>query len=322
MNNEIDIKKVFDPEKLLRVSNSVVATPDTTVTPMAITEIIDSDAAPAKRKRGRPRKSETENTEVTAEPINVPLCQTNAPYQDSYAETDHLLRESIGQINLLSNDVQAEIENIRKSKTLKGKYKYISELCSTASTLVSTKISAIREMNATTTKCHELEIKRLKDIKAAQAQNQQDDDKYMADLYNAYISTPVNSGAGNPLLAMSAGNTINNNALMMGGTVINGGTSEEQQFQNFMSNLTPEQNRMIMSGNPNIETVVVYDPATGSKAFDVIDITTGIPVPNYPRPDSLILDDTIIDFATGVATNSNIGQNWKVVTLGDPTANY
>ena len=56
-----------------------------------------------------------------------------------------MLRESIGQINILSNDVQSEIDNIRKSKTLKGKYKYISDLCATASTLVSTKISAIRK---------------------------------------------------------------------------------------------------------------------------------------------------------------------------------
>ena len=72
-----------------------------------------------------------------------------------------MLRESIGQINILSNDVQSEIDNIRKSKTLKGKYKYISDLCATASTLVSTKISAIREMNSSTTNCHKLEMQIL-----------------------------------------------------------------------------------------------------------------------------------------------------------------
>ncbi len=83
--------------------------------------------------------------------------------------------------------------------------------------------------------------------------------------------------------------------------------------------MTPEQNRMLMDGNPNIETVVVYDPSTGSKAFDVIDTSTGSPVANYPRPDPIMLDDTTIDFASGIASNTNIGQNWKVVTLGNDT---
>jgi hypothetical protein len=93
--------------------------------------------------------------------------------------------------------------------------------------------------------------------------------------------------------------------------------NEEQNFNNFMNNLTPEQNRMILGDNPNIETVVVYDPNTGDKMFDVIDTSTGIPVPNYPRPDRGLLDDTSIDFGTGIASNTNIGQSWKVVVIGD-----
>ena len=68
--------------------------------------------------------------------------------------------------------------------------------------------------------------------------------------------------------------------------------------------------------------VVVYDPNTGAKSFYVIDITTGIPVQNYPRPDAMLLDDTTIDFSSGIASNTNLGQNWKVVTLGDPISNY
>ena len=313
-NNIVDIKNVLNIQKIAETSKDVVI-------PKEEVEIIE----PEKRKRGRPRKNPIDNTPATQtqsnEQVFVPLCQSNDPYEDSYAETNHMLRESIGQINVLSNDVQSEIENIRKSKTLKGKYKYISDLCATASTLVSTKISAIREMNATTTNCHKLEIQRLKDVKAAQQQAQQDDDKYMADLYNAYINTPINAG-GNPLLAMNASNTINNQAVITGGTPVMGGLNEEQEYQNFINNITPEQNRMLLDGNPNIETVVVYDPNTGAKSFDVIDITTGIPVQNYPRPDAMLLDDTTIDFSSGIASNTNLGQNWKVVTLGDPISNY
>ena len=176
-------------------------------------------------------------------------------------------------------------------------------------------------MNASTTNCHKLEIQRLKDVKAAAQQNQQDDDKYMADLYNAYINTPVNSGS-NPLLAMTSANTINNQAIITGGTPVMGNLNEEQEYQNFLQNITPEQNRMLLDGNPNIETVVVYDPSTGAKSFDVIDITTGLPVDKYPRPEAIFLDDTTIDFASGIASNTNLGQNWKVVTLGDPINNY
>lgn len=304
-NSIIDIKNVLNMDKIAETSKNVII-------PEQDVEILE----PEKKKRGRPKKSE--GAVSNSQNSFVPLCQSSDPYEDSYNETNHMLRESIGQINVLSNDVQSEIENIRKSKTLKGKYKYISDLCATASTLVSTKISAIREMNSTTTNCHKLEIQRLKDVKAAQ-QNQQDDDKYLADLYNAYINTPIGN---NPLLAMNSGNTVNNQSIITGGTPLIGDMNEDQSYQNYLNTLTPEQNRMLLDGNPNIETVVVYDPSTGGKSFDVIDITTGTPVANYPRPDSLILDDTVIDFASGIASNTNIGQNWKVVTLGDPIGNY
>lgn len=145
--------------------------------------------------------------------------------------------------------------------------------------------------------------------------NKQDDDKYITDLYNAYINTPV-GGAPNPALQYTSANVAGNiNALMNGVNTVN--VNEEQNFQNYMNNLSPEQNRMILGDNPNIETVVVYDPNTGEKAFEVIDTNTGLSVPNYPRPNSTLLDDTSIDVSTGIASNTNIGQNWKVVVLGD-----
>ena len=72
-----------------------------------------------------------------------------------------------------------------------------------------------------------------------------------------------------------------------------------------------------LGDNPNIETVVVYDPNTGEKTFEVIDSSTGLSVPNYPRPNSSLLDDTSVDISTGIASNTNIGQSWKIVVLGD-----
>jgi hypothetical protein len=288
-------------------------------------------ADPPKRKRGRPRKSEQQQQQNKQEEVTVvtrgttsvssglPLCQTNEPYEDTYDETNNMLKVSVAQLDILANDVKMEIDNIRGSKTLKGKYKYISDLCATASSLVSSKISAIKEMNSVKTKCHELEIRRIKDIKSM-ASNQQDDDKYIADLYNAYINTPIGS-ASNPALQYTSSNVAGNmNALMAG--VPTGATNEEQNFNNFMNNLTPEQNRMLLGDNPNIETVLVYDPMTGAKDWDVIDTNTGMPVPNYPRPDRGLLDDTSVDTTTGIATNTNIGQSWKVVVRGDMISQY
>lgn len=276
-------------------------------------------AEPPKKKRGRPKKEQPADGETTIQKNDsttyLPLCQTSEPYEDTYEDTNDMLRVSIAQLDILAGDVKGEIDNIRGSKTLKGKYKYISDLCATASSLVSSKISAIKEINAVKTKCHELEIRRLKDVKSAMA-NQQDDDKYIADLYNAYINTPIGA-AQHPALKYTSANVAGNMGALMGGMNV-AGNNEEQNFNNYLNNLTPEQNRMILGDNPNIETVVVYDPNTGDKMFDVIDSSTGTPVPNYPRPDRGLLDDTIIDFATGMASNTNIGQTWKVVVVGNP----
>lgn len=309
------MKSFLDMEILARGAKI----PEDNNTQNEIVPVVENPIAePPKKKRGRPRKSE-QNGEVTVVQSNsnssgLPLCQTNEPYEDTYEETNDMLRVSIAQLDILAGDVKGEIDHIRGSKTLKGKYKYISDLCATASSLVSSKISAIKEINSVKTKCHELEIRRIKDIKSAAA-NQQDDDKYIADLYNAYINTPIGA-AQHPALQYTSSNVAGNmGALMSGMNAVP--ANEEQNFNNFMSNLTPEQNRMILGDNPNIETVVVYDPNTGDKMFDVIDISTGMPVPNYPRPDRGLLDDTSIDFGTGIASNTNIGQSWKVVVIGD-----
>lgn len=303
---------------------------NTTLTPSIIPiaqNATEENTEPPKRKRGRPRKSEQQQSNTTTTEIapstnsnhspsnnTVSMCQTSEPYIDTFDETNDMLKYSIMQLDVLTNDVKNELDTIRNSKTLKGKYKYISELCSTASALVSSKISAIKEINSVTHNCHKLELQRVKDMKVSEL-NKQDDDKYITDLYNAYINTPI-GGAPNPALQYTSANVAGNmNALMNGVNTVN--VNEEQNFQNYMNNLSPEQNRMILGDNPNIETVVVYDPNTGEKAFEVIDTNTGLSVPNYPRPNSTLLDDTSVDVSTGIASNTNIGQNWKVVVLGD-----
>jgi hypothetical protein len=279
-------------------------------------EVINPDGTSASgKKRGRPRKESNDNTEV-AQNTFIPMCKTNDPYEQTYNETTNILRGSIMQIDQLASEISQDIDSIRKAKTLKGKYTYLANMAATASSLVQTKLTAVREMNSTITKCHELEMKRYKDIKDSKVQ--QDDDKYLADLYNAYINTPISQGTATPL-SLTANSAISNIPMMQNATslVPPGGMQND-----FTQTATPEQNRMLLEGNPNIETVVVYDQATGNKMFDVIDTSTGLPVPNYPRPSQEFLADTNINFGTGVASNSNLGQTWKVVVLGDPMAQF
>lgn len=273
-----------------------------------------------KKRRGR-KKKEDSIASVTPAPKPeksntdmVSMCQSDEPYLDTFSETNDMLKYSIMQLDVLAGDVKSELDAIRASKTLKGKYTYIADLCSTASSLVSSKIAAIKEINAVTHNCHKLELQRLKDVKNSIA-DKQDDDKYITDLYNAYINTPISAGQ-NPVMQYTSANIAGNmNAYMSG--VNTTPTNEDQNFQEYMNNLTPEQNRMILGNNPNIETVVVFNPVTGEKAFEVIDNTTGLSVPNYPRPSASILDGTSVDTSTGIASNTNLGQTWKVVILGD-----
>ena len=78
---------------------------------------------PPKKKRGRPRKDQTQETEkaenltvvsrgTTSVNNNLPLCQTNEPYEDTYDETNNMLKVSIAQLDTLACDVKSEIDSI------------------------------------------------------------------------------------------------------------------------------------------------------------------------------------------------------------------
>ena len=147
--------KIIDCEKLKKVSSEITVSDEDIAIQQQSTI---KDQEPPKRKRGRPKKSEQQKQEIVLSDDNsvevldnVPLCESNLPYNNTYGETNYMLRESIGQINMISAAVQSEIENLKNSKTIKGKYKYMADLCSTASNLVSTKLSAVKEINNTIT---------------------------------------------------------------------------------------------------------------------------------------------------------------------------
>ena len=230
-------------------------------------------------------------------------------YASSYAETNNLIRGAIMQADELSSEIKQDIDSVRASKTLKNKYTYLTNLTASAGSLLSTKIAAIKELNSTITQAHNLELNRMKAMKIDE--KNENDDMRMMDIYSAFVNTPI--GAYTPPAP-------NIQDLTLGINNPTGNVSAvEMVVNNQRSPLTPEQNRMRMESNPNIQTIVRYDQTTGQRAFDVIDKMTGASIPNYPRPDSFLLEDTTIDIHAGIARNRNVNAVWPLVINGSNT---
>lgn len=247
------------------------------------------------------------------EPDNKPsvpgAAVVESDYAASYSETNRLLREAIFQTDVLSAEIKKDIDDIRSSRTLKGKYTYLTNLTGSASALISTKISAIKELNSVITQGHNLELNRFKTLKPDK--NEDNDDMKMMNLYSAFVNTPI--GTYTPQMPSMQDITLGVNSAVPPVSAIEM-TAPNNIVQ--AKPLTPEQNRMRMEANPNIQTVVRFDQSTGNRYFDVVDRTTGASVPNYPRPDAFLLEDTTIDTAAGIARNRNINEVWPLIVDG------
>lgn len=266
---------------------------------------------PSTKKKRSSNKVTTINGEVDAhgQLVNpIPgATVAEANYASSYNETNNLIRGTIVQADQLAAEIKADIDAVRSSKTLKSKYTYLTNLTGTAGSLLSTKIAAIKELNSTITQAHNLELNRMKMIKATE--KEENDDMRMMDIYSAFVNAPMGSynPMGNPnIQELTLG--INNPSGNVSGV--------EMVVPRQAQALTAEQNRMRMESNPNIQTVVRYNQTTGQRMFDVVDKMTGMSVPNYPRPDNFLLDDTTIDVHTGIARNRNINTVWPLMIEG------
>lgn len=261
-----------------------------------------------KKKRGRPKKEVIEGNEVIVADNDLPMYQSNQPYMDTYNETNNMLRSSIYEIDTLNNNLKNDIEDIRTSRTIKKKYDYLSELIGTSSTLISTKVTAIREMNKTITDCHNLEMKRVKEMKLND--NAVDDDKRIMDMYTAFINTPIGTGMPNPLGIGTMDVTLPSSGIVPA----NIGNDNYDQ-----SNITAAQNMMILEKDPNIKTVVVYDDSTGNRWFDVMNIQTGESLSNVEKPDPMFLENTSIDVRNRVARNTDLDVTYPLIVInGNP----
>lgn len=269
----------------------------------------DVDSSASKKKKASKPKVTVNGEIVPDAPLSNPIpgaTIAETDYARSYGETNNLIRGAILQVDELASEIKSDLDVVRSSKTLKNKYTYITNLTASASSLLSTKIGAIKELNSTITQAHNLELNRFKTMKLDK-ENENDDMKMM-DIYSAFINTPVGTYAPPAPNIQDLALGVNNPSGNVSGV--------EMVVPMNNQPLTPEQNRMRMESNPNIVTVVRYDQTTGQRSFDVIDKVSGMSVPNYPRPDNFLLEDTTIDVHSGIARNRNVNTVWPLVVSG------
>lgn len=270
--------------------------------------VIASNDSEAKRKNSNKKikvSIETPDGKEILNPVKgSDVAETD--YAGSYTETNRMLRQAIMQADELSGEIKSDIESVRSSKTIKNKYTYVTNLTASAGSLISTKINAIREMNNSITQSHNLELNRMKALKTDA--DKDNDEMKMMDIYSAFVNTPVGNYVAPSIQDITLGVNSNNsniNAVEM----VNPSSNQK-------SSLTPEQIRMRMESNPNIEVVVRYNQSTGQRCFDVIDKQTGSSIQDYPRPDAFLLEDTTIDVHSGIARNRNINTVWPLIIDG------
>lgn len=269
-----------------------------------------------KKERKKRSKSNSSSGEIVRAEEQLVGTVEETPTAYTYMETTNMLRETLGQIDTLNAELMQEFEAVKHSRTMKNKYNTLVGLSENVGALLNGKISAIREINSCITKANEMDYKKGKDMRAAQAG--MDDDKYIADLYKSFISNPTNIppqpqmpnidpavfGSGIVRADIKSGDITGNGVVDAG-------------YLNYMSNLSPEQNMMRYESNPNVKQVVVFDYATGNKFFQVMDITTGQVIPNVPCYDDMFMEDTTLDLKTKIAKNLNLNETFPIITINE-----
>lgn len=271
---------------------------------MAVVETV-----PAPKKRSKKKDDAVVGEIVMPTPqTSMSYVQDNIPYQVAYNETNQQLDESIQQLNMLGAEVMGELQMIRGSKTLKNKYGFLNDMTGNAVAIINAKIAAIREKNKTINDINNLEIRRIKELKIQTSE--EDDNTRIANLYNAFVNTPIGMGPG--ILGPSVQDTM----LIGGGPDLARATIGGDQ-STWEQTLDPAQNRMLLEAKGAIETVVVYDETTGNRWYDVVDKNTRQPVPGVEKPDASYIYELDINVRGGFAKDSNRNVVYPLVVINN-----
>ena len=272
-------------------------------------EIAVVETTPAVRKRAK-KKDETAVGEVVV-PVpqtSMSYIQENIPYQVAYNETNQQLDESIQQLNMLGAEVMGDLQMVRSSKTLKNKYGFINDMTMNAVGIINAKIAAIKEKNKTINDINNLEIRRIKELKMQTSE--EDDNTHIANLYNAFVNTPI--GMGPNILGPAVQDTM-----LIGGAPDLSRAAIGNDQAAWEQTLDPAQSRMVLEAKGAIETVVVYDEATGNRWYDVVDKNTRQPVPGVEKPDASYIYELDINVRGGFAKDSNRNVIYPLIVVNN-----
>lgn len=281
----------------------------------------DAENVEKKKRRGRPSKSEsTNNTPIVranSNPEQVSGTVENPATIYTYQETNGLLHETLGQIDAINVELVQEFNAVRHNRTMKNKYMVLNNLSENIGAMLSNRIATIKEINNCITKSNDMDYKRNKDLQAAQAT--MNDDKYIADLYQAFIANPQNQAPQMQIpqvdpAVMGSGivrANVTSDAALSGGNITDAG------YFNYLANLTPEQNMMRYENDPNVKQVVVYDASSGAKFFQIMNMVTGEAINNVPTYDAMIMEDTTLDLKTKIAKNINLNESFPIIVIND-----
>lgn len=244
--------------------------------------------SPADESKSLPVKARTrKKSEDASVDVITPLhpessmsyIQQNIPYQTAYNETNQQLDDVIRQLDMLGAETLNELQMIRASKTLKNKYNYINGMTENAIGIANAKLSAIKEKNKTINDVNNMEIRRIKDLKMIQ-QSEEDDNTRIANMYNAFINTPI-------------GHAVPLGPSIMDTTIVGAGQGYDRasiggpymdSTSAWQASLDPAGKRMLYESQGLIETVVYYDEASGNRWYACIDKSTGQPMQGVEVP--------------------------------------
>lgn len=269
------------------------------------------------KRKGRPRKESGSSNIVKANVEKTEGTVEEMPTAATYANTSMMLSETLQQIDAINSELHSEFEAVKSNRTMKNKYNVLIGLSENMASLISNRISVIKEINSSIKNSNELDYKKLKDIK--QAQGAMNDDKYIADLYKSFISNPQ---AQTQLQQMPVVDTstfgstgiIRANVNSSGNMV---GAGADPSYLNYVANASPEQRLMMYEGNNNVKQCIVYDASTGSKAFQYFDMSTMQPIPNMPVYSDMLLEEFTIDITNRIAKSTTMKEQMPVIVIND-----
>lgn len=298
------------------------------------------EVVPKKRGPGRPPKNNNANNVytdiVTGDTLSTK--KKKDKYKDElekdYSPNVKMLVGVIGQAEQIHQQINGELDNYRERKTYGGsrRTESMATLISTQASLLSTKISAIRELNSVRNKIHDLDMKHTQITKET---NDNNSDKAVLDAYNVLLNAP-NYGLKpiSPLVSPMSLNTgynmegkpLERYNLGLEGIVtetnvqdqIAKESQQDPQYDEYIRNLTPVQKRMILEHNPDVKTVVRFNQTTQSKRFDIVNIRTGESIQGVDLPGEFKLDGIRIDLINGIAKNKDTNEIYPLIVEGNP----